>query len=607
MHTPTPIMRQLMSLLDRQEKRQGMMLFVLIVVMAFLELLGVSLILPFMDLLTKSDIGSDSAYSRYLSGFLSVDDRETMILVVGCVVIAVTVIANIVKAITTSLLYRFTYMRDSSISTRLLAAYLNRPYAFFLENNSSELAKNVLNEVGILVGGIIITGMLTLSRVIVTGALLLFLFIVNPFVTSVIMVGFGLFYGVIYMFYHRKIENIGDLRHKIAERRFNTVKEAFLNIKENKIYGLKSVFLKNYEGYARETAVYSAKHEIIGQIPRFLVEAVGVTALIAFLLYITLAKGQSVVDMIPMMTLFVLSGYKMLPNLQQIFAGAARIRFTLPVLRTIANELIYDVESNVASLKSHKDDSVSESGFYIQAKGLSFSYPSDRGAGLDDISFDVDRGTVIGIVGRTGAGKTTLIDVLLGLLDVQSGDIVIGGKSLHHCDRQDWYSLFSYVSQHVSLFESSVAYNITLKDDNDEETLSRIETVLKNVDLYDVVQTMPQGMQTPIGENGLSLSGGQRQRLSIARALFNEREILVLDEATSALDAIVEQKILDNIKSNSDKTVFMISHRLSTLTCCDKIMVMDSGHLVAFDTYDQLSKHCALFQSMVEKSSNTHG
>lgn len=600
-------MGRIMALFDRHEKRQALLLFVMIVVMAFLELLGVSLILPFVDILTKPDLQTESFYYRYLSQFFTIDNRRDMILIVGVIVIIVTIIANIFKAFTTSFLYHFTYMRDSSISTRLLASYLDRPYAFFLAHNSSDLTKNILNEVGVLVGGIVITGMLTLSRLVVTSALFLFLFFMNPVVTCLVTAGFGAFYVLIYLVYHRKIERLGELRHKIAERRFNTVKEAFANIKENKIYGLKGLFLDAYRIHATESALYSARHEIIGQIPRFFVEAVGISAVIGVMLYVTLIRGIDIVDLLPMMTLFIVSGYKMLPNLQQIFAGLARIRFTLPVLKTIADELSYRVPV--------RDDSQGERGAvvsdvgdgYVTFRGVSFSYAGDRGTGINGLDFTVNKGEVIGIVGQTGAGKTTLIDVLLGLLDISQGDIIVNGHHIHDTPRDEWFSLFSYVSQHISLFDASIAYNMTLGVETTPEIEKKIHHILKLVDLETVVQSMPQGILTPIGENGANLSGGQRQRLSIARALYMNRHILILDEATSALDAIVERKILGNLKADGDKTIFMISHRLSTLTGCDRIMVLENGRLVDFDRYDVLAIKNAMFKAMLEQNGQNKG
>jgi ABC-type bacteriocin/lantibiotic exporter with double-glycine peptidase domain len=574
----TAMITKISRLLSKQEKTQASLLLVLIVFAGFLEMVNLGLLIPFMALLTKSEITNHSEFIQSIYAHFEFQNYNDFLIAIGCLLIGSIVLSNIIRALAMTKTFHFTYMRDYSISKRLFEIYLGRPYDFFLTRNSSDLSKNILNEVGVMVGGIIITGMQVITKTCVIGFILLFLLIMNPQVTISISLVFLLFYGGIYFYFHRHIEEIGAKRHALAEKRFHFVKEAFANIKQTKIYNLENEFLDRYDDASKQSSYYSAKQAVIGQLPAFVMEALGGVVVLSVILFYSISTGGDFVSLIPMLSVYLFAGYRLLPNVQQLFAGVARMRFTMAALNSIEREFV-ESGSESDTIKIKKPSIKTTAKDAVTLNDVSYAYPSRQKMALDHVSFTAPRGQITAIIGKTGSGKTTLIDLILGLIKPEQGTVSLFDQSQDSIGQKQWFNHFAYVSQNVTLFDDSLAYNIALKHKITTKQKKAMNDIISILDLEKIVDDLNGLDGESIGENGQNLSGGQRQRISIARALFKNPDILIFDEATSALDIETEAKILKKIRNVTKKTIIFITHSDHILKYCDNIVTLSNGKI----------------------------
>lgn len=594
------ILTEIVKLLTGQELKDASVLLALVVFMAFLELSGVALIAPFLSLVLKTDIGVQNEYIQSVYHWMGFQQYDSFMVFYGLFLIGTLWGSGLFKSYTMYRLYDFTYAKDYTLSTRLFQTYLAQPYEFFLQRNSSDLGKNILSEVSVVVVGILVTGMQVIARLCIVLAIIMFLFFINPVLVLVVGGMFLAVYLSIYFFFHKKLQQMGEKRHKLVEIRYNDVKEAFMAIKETKIYGYEPYFLDSYAKHSAMVSKFSAYRDTIAQAPAYLVEAVGFTILITSMLYVLGQDGVDMNEIIPTLSTYAFAGYKLLPNIQQVFSGIARIKFTVPTLDNLVKEFALvgpQPQTNDKQLSAHvlKGDGV-------EFSGVSFCYQGASANALSDVDLRIPSGSTIGVVGRTGAGKTTLIDLFLGLLRPTKGNIQTVGLEMDSSDFINWKRGLSYVSQNICLFNDTILQNISMVENGQTPDLDKVWKILEAVDLADLVKGLPDGLDHLIGENGNRLSGGQRQRLSIARALYREGDVLVLDEATSALDKQTERQILLRIKEIG-KTVIMITHRLEQLKICDSIIYLSGGGHVVMGSYEEIQSKYPQFQQMI---SNQH-
>jgi len=595
-------LKDITSLLTRQELKEASILLVFVVLMAFLELMGVALIAPFLSLLLNAGVEGQSKYLQVVYSWLGFKEYTTFLYVYGAVLIGVIWVSGLFKSYTMYRLYDFTYAKDYTLSTRLFKTYLLQPYEFFLQRNSSDLTKNILSEVSVVVVGILVTGMQAFAKLCIIIAIVTFLFFINPMLIFVVGGTFLAVYLGIYFFFHSKLQEMGAMRHKLVEVRFNDVKEAFMAIKETKVYGYENYFLDSYAKNSSVISKFSSYRDTIAQSPAYLVEAVGFTILIAAMLYVLGTSGANINEIIPALSTYAFAGYKLLPNIQQVFSGIARIKYTIPTLSHLVKEfaLLTYLPANFPKESLGANEEEKEDIYFSE---VSFCYKGASSNALSDVNLCIPSGSIVGVVGRTGAGKTTLVDLCLGLLQPSSGRVHGSSSILDSSNFFGWKERFSYVSQNVCLFNDTILQNICMIGGGQSPDFDRVEMVLKIVDLDEFVTGLPNNTAYIIGENGNKLSGGQRQRLSLARALYRNANILILDEATSALDKQTEKRILQGIKGIG-KTVIMITHRLEHLRICDSIIYLKGAGHVDVGEYDALWDKYPQFRLMVSGPSN---
>jgi ABC-type multidrug transport system fused ATPase/permease subunit len=595
------IVRRLIGLLQPAELRRAAILLGVVIVSGLLETLGVASIVPLLAVLAHPELIMHNATLHRLYTLAGSGDPESFAALLGLGALVAIVFANGAGALTQWLLSDFGFGCAHSISRRLLQNYLRQPYVFFLNRNSSELAKNILAEVTHLTSHVLLPAVKITARSIVCLFIMILLLLVDPLLTLAAVVALGVAYGGIYAVVHGRVQRLGKRRLEAETERFRVASESFLGIKEIKLFGREDAYLDRYDLPSRRTARYYAMSEIIATLPRYVLETVAFGGILAAVLYLIHFKG-GFAEAVPVIGLFAFAAQRLLPSLQQIFFGASLMRFGLPTLVKIGDE--FQKTAGDAVVETGRAAAPLPFRESIELDGLRFAYPGATRPVIDNVTLRIAAGDCVAFVGATGSGKTTLIDLLCGLLVPDAGKIRIDGVPLDAQLRLSWRRSIGYVPQMIYLTDDTVARNIAFGIPDKQIDRGRVEAAARLARVHDFVASeLPAGYDTVIGDNGVRLSGGQRQRLGIARALYHDPPLIVLDEATSALDNATESAVMDAVNALArQKTVLIIAHRITTVQRCDQIFLVDQGRLKVCGTYDNLLEHSPEFRRLAQAS-----
>ena len=590
--------KKLLLLLNPHERKQAVLLLFMILIMAYADVIGVASILPFMAVLTNPVLIDTNLILNTLfqtSKMFGVATSEQFLVALGFLVFGLLVVSLFFKALTTYTIIRFVRMREYSIGKRLVEGYLRQPYSWFLSRNSAEIGKNILSEVGIIISNGIQPLMTLIAHSLTSIALIFLLFLVNPIITLTIVLIIGLAYGLIYKFSRSFLGRIGKERIKANENRFISVSEVFGAIKEVKFGSLEKSFIKRFSDSSKIFARHIANSHILQYLPRFALEIITFGGLL-LLIMILYSQTGTFNNIVPIISVYVFAGYKIMPALQTIYGSITLLRFVSPAL----DALDKDIKSSQISKKINQ--STLQLKNQIALKNISFNYPNTLEKALKNINVIIPAFTTIGIVGSTGSGKTTLVDVLLGLLEIQQGTLEVDQKIISQNNMISWQQSIGYVSQHIYLIDDTVAANIAFGIEPKNIDQKAIEYAAKIANLHEfIVSDLPEQYQTILGERGARLSGGQRQRIGIARALYHKPQVLILDEATSALDNITEKKVTDSLNDLKKKiTIILIAHRLNTIKACDNIILLEKGEIADQGTFTKLIEKNKTFREMAK-------
>ncbi|MCH2154287.1 MAG: ABC transporter ATP-binding protein/permease [Phycisphaerales bacterium] len=592
-------MKQLASttygLLERHERKQLWLLITLMIGQACLEVVSIGSILPFMALLERPEAihgiwFTEWAYQTF--GFTS--DRSFLIMA-GVVVLALFLLVNLVNALSLWAQARFAWMRSFSISRRLFESYLNRPYRFFLTRNSADFTRNIYQEVRQIVTGLILPSVILLSKLISIALILLLLIYINWAVSIGLAILFAGTYALVFLVSRKALAQIGKRIVAANEECYRVTNEAFGGIKEAKLGALENAYVNAFSPPGHMVARMSSRRIVIAGTPRYLLESVAFGGMLAIVL-ILLGTSKGVSEIIPTVSVFAMAGYRLMPALSQVFVAVANIRSSTASLDVVATDLNEDSSNFSDSEPSNPVPFKDE----IVLDDVSFEYDQNNARVLDGINLKIKRGDSLAIVGPTGAGKTTLVDILLGLLEPSTGTMKVDDNVISRSHLRGWQQELGYVPQHIFLSDNSIAKNILLGTGNTAPDQERLAQAASIAGIHEfIMNDLPNGYATHVGERGVRLSGGQIQRLGIARAIYANPSILFLDEATSALDTKTEQSVMAGIQSESDnRTVVIIAHRLSTIRFCDRIIVLEKGRIVDSGSWDELHDRCELFREL---------
>ena len=588
---------KIFGLLDRKERRRFYQLLAMIVVMGVLDMVGVAAILPFLAVVSNPAQIGKSHYLSLLQNWTGFTEPNSFLIFLGIGVFAVIVLSLLFKTLTLHALGHFSHMRNHSISVRLLSRYLSQPYVWFLRRHSADLAKQVLSEVQNLVLGVIIPAMRLLAQSVSLLFLVILLLAVSPVVALSASVLLGGSYVVIFLIARRLLLRLGKRRLEANQARFQVAGEAMGGIKEVKLMGLEEVYLDRFRGPSHQMAEATATMQLVGEMPRHLLEAIAFGGMIVLIMVLMLQDGSSLSSILPTLGVFAFASLRMFPAVQQIYHSLTQLRSSAPVLEAIHRDI---TETAGAAPPGRASSEVLHLRGHLELAAVDYAYPLAERPVLNGLSLTIPARTTVGIVGGTGAGKTTAVDVMLGLLTPQAGELRVDGAAITPETLRAWQNTIGYVPQQIFLVDDSVTANIAFGIPADKVDHAAVERAAKVANLHDFVMAdLAQGYQTFVGERGVRLSGGQRQRIGIARALYHDPDVLILDEATSALDNLTERAVMEAVHNLShEKTIIMIAHRLSTVKDCETIFLMDKGRLVAQGRYDALVAENDTFRRM---------
>ena len=580
-------LNKILYLLTPHERKRAGLLLVLILIMALLDIIGVASILPFMAVLTNPSLIETNIILNTMFQALSifgVENNQQFLFALGILVFVLLIISLSFKAFTTYAQVRFIQMREYNIGKRLVEAYLHQPYSWFLSHNSADLGKTILSEVSQVVGGGIRAFIELIAKGLVIISLITLLIIVDPKLAFIISLFLGGVYILIFYFIRTFLNKIGEKRLKNNQLRFTAVMEAFGAIKEIKVGGLEKNYLKNFSNSAQIYAQTQASAQVIGQLPRFILEAIAFGGILLILLYVMSQTG-SFNSSLPIISLYVFAGYRLMPSLQHFYAASTSLTFIGPAL----DKLTHDFKSLKSFDEKQRQDILSFNKT-ITLKKIFYNYPNTSRTALNNINLSIPIKSTVGLVGATGSGKTTILDILLGLLESQKGTLEVDAKVITKQNSRSWQKNIGYVPQHIFLADETVAANIAFGIEPKDIDHEAVEKASKIASLHEfVTNELPKQYQTTIGERGIRLSGGQRQRIGIARALYHNPKVLILDEATSALDSQTEKAVMDAVhKLGKDITIILVAHRLNTVKNCDIIFKLEKGKLIGQGSFDEL-------------------
>ncbi len=588
--------KKLLFLLSKPDRKRAGLLLVLVIIMALLDMIGVVSIMPFMTVLTnpgivETNIVLNKAFK--ISSMFGVETNQQFLFFLGVFVMVMLVISLAFKALTIYLQLKFTSMCQYRISKRFVKAYLYQNYSWFLNRHSADLGKTILSEVGMVVskGLSPMISLITQSTIVLT--LITMLTIVNTKIAIIIGLTISLSYFLIYKFVRSILSRIGEGRLKANQLRFTTIIEAFGSIKEIKIGSLEKNFVSRFSDQAKIFAKYQASGQSISMLPRFFLEAIAFGGMLLVVLYL-IKQSSTFTDVLPIIALYAFAGYRLMPAFQLIYSNITSLRLVGPSLDAMYTDLknlkpINDYHRRQNGLQLNKE---------LLLKNINYNYPNSTKTTLKDVSLRIPAYSTVGFVGTTGSGKTTMIDIILGLLEPQQGTIEVDGKVINEENLKVWQSSIGYVPQEIYLADDTVSANIAFGIDLKDIDQDTVERCAKIANVHDfVVNELPLKYQATLGERGVRLSGGQRQRIGIARALYHNPKVLILDEATSSLDNLTEKTVMDSVHNiGNDITVILIAHRLNTVKKCDMIFLFENGALKNSGSFEKLSKESDLFQ-----------
>jgi ATP-binding cassette, subfamily B, bacterial PglK len=570
-------LRKLAFLLTPKQRLEAIALLALMVVGMALEMLGISLVLPALLLMTRSSgvVTNPSMHAiAHLLGNLS----RVQIVVWGTLaLVGVYTVKTLFLAFLLWRQMRFVYGVQAEISYRLFSNYLRQPYLFHVGRNSAFLIRNATTEVQVFCHILLAPTFNFLTECFVLAGIAAVLLIVEPLGTIIIATSLAAVAYIFHLATHRAVREWGIARHDHEGRRLQSLQQGLGGVKDVLLLGREQDFLEEYQLHNVASARASRDHDTLHHTPRLALELLAVLGLAIFVL-VKLRSGVAVDSLVPTIGLFAAAAFRIMPSANRVISAAHNVHYALPVLSTLYRELslpgagVDGQQARVAPIALQHS---------IRMTGVVFTYPGASSPALSFIDLTIARGTTVGFIGGSGAGKSTLVNVLLGLLPPDSGLVEVDGADIAQCLRS-WQGTVGYVPQTIFLTDDSLRRNIAFGIPAERIDEAAVRSALSSAQLDEFVASLPQGLDTAVGERGVRVSGGQLQRIGIARALYHNPSVLILDEATSSLDALTERGVMRAVGAlHGQKTIIIVAHRSSTLQDCDRIFKLEAGRLVA--------------------------
>ncbi|MBE7546049.1 MAG: ABC transporter ATP-binding protein [Planctomycetia bacterium] len=609
------IFSKFLYLFNRREKLQIFALFILILVSALFETFGVGLMYPFISILKNPEVIHSYRILHWFYVFMGMGSLKEFLIWAVIGLIAFYLLKNAFLVLLAYAQSRFIYNKQILFAHRLFVFYLNQPYTFHVQRNTAELLHKINVTVSTLFSGFLLYAIMFVIEIITTLSILSLLIILKPLPSIIAVSVLGVITIFFYKLIRKKIGKLGEMRHHFGEQMVRWVTQGLGGIKETKVLGREGFFAneynKNSKGYVNaERFLY-----VINQLPRPFLETICILSMFLIML-LMMAQNKDLGSIIPTLSLFAMAAFRIIPSMNRIFAAATLMRYNSSSVEIVYNELT-SFDKHPASFERAPADVIAKTvdkpktpavsfpageSFFdnaIELKNVSYQYPNTEKAVLNGISLVIPKHYSIGFVGPSGAGKTTLVDVIIGLLTPTHGEVLVDGKIMKD-NLSDWQRRIGYIPQSIYLSDDTIRRNIAFGLPDEQIDEDQIWSVLESAQLKEFVNNLPDKLGTFVGERGIRLSGGQRQRIGIARALYRNPEVLVMDEGTASLDNETEWEIMQTVKNlRGEKTTIIIAHRLSTIKNCNLLYFIKDGTITDYGVYDELFDKSQEFKSMV--------
>lgn len=600
------LIKQLFNLLTAKQRRQIIRLQVLVVLMAFAEILAVASIGPFMGLVGNPDLLlGDNILARYYvyTGF---SEPYDFMFLLGVVVLLLMATGSLISMITVWKMAEFSAKIGSEIGDRLYQYYLYQPWLFHSAGSSAQLTKQIATETHRVTINILNPLMQLNAKLILVIFIVSGLLVFDPYIAAITFVLFALAYIILYRVVRKRIVTNGKEISKTSTDRYKLMSEAFGGIKDVLLLGRQKEFIRRFNLTGGRLAHAQGLNQALTLAPRYFIELIAFSAVILFVLYLIRNYQGDMGKVLPILAVYSLAGFKLLPSLQQIYASITTIKGGMAAFESIKNDLVHSAADQSFQLidKSYSStESILEPKYSIVLKNIYFSYPKKNSSALTNINIEIPANSTIGIVGSSGSGKSTLIDLLLGLISPEQGVMKIDDQVITHDNLRAWQNCVGYVPQNIFLSDNTIKENIAFGLEVSQIDMNRLQRAVEMAHLDELIKELPNGLDTRVGERGVQLSGGQRQRIGIARCLYQEASVLIFDEATSALDGVTEKQIMNAIyEFAGKKTVIMIAHRTKTVEKCDTIYLMKHGSVDDSGKYDELYERNNFFKRLADNA-----
>lgn len=565
--------KKIWHILTPEQKKKASILLMLMFFGMLLEMLGLSLVIPALAIMTQNDLANQYPLLKPFLNYLG-DPSPSELVMFGMLTLA---IVYTIKAIFLGFLAwlqaKFSFSVQASVSKQLFSNYLYQPYTFHLQHNSGRLIQNVSNEVSIF-NNVIQSALIILTEGLVFIGITVLLFIIEPvgafFVITILSMAGWLFYKVT----RKLILKWGEARQYHEGLRMQHLQQGLGGAKDVKLLGRETEFLNQFSAHNLRSAKVGEFQTTVRALPRFWLELLAILGLVTLVL-VMIELGKPMDSIIPMLGVFTAAAFRVMPSVNRVLSAFQGLRFASPVIGMLFKEL--RLTPNSKNIENNERFPFNDS---IELKNISFMYPASEIPAIDNISISISCGSMTGFIGTTGAGKTTLVDIILGLLTPNKGAILVDNINIQK-NMRGWQDQIGYVAQSIFLTDDTLRRNVAfgLSDETIDE--DAVWKAVRAAQLESFVGELPLGLDTIVGERGVRLSGGQRQRIGIARALYHDPQVLVLDEATSSLDTDTERSVMNAVNAmHGKKTILIITHRLSTTENCDQVYCLEKGAVV---------------------------
>lgn len=570
------MLKKINYVLDKKQKIHLILLLIIIFIGAFVELLGVSAILPVVNVATSPETIDQTWYLSWLKQTLKLEDAGQMLIVLSIILIIIYILKNVYVTIMYNMQYGFIFGNQKKLAVKLMDCYMHQNYLFHVSKNVAELQRNVTSDVNGFFT-VVLNFLQFLAEISVCVVLVLYLLMQDFVTTMAVAVLLFIFVGLFAGIFKKILGEKGRKNREVNVQVTKWILQSFSGIKEIKVINAEDFFIDNYNKYYSQFATLQRQQSMLTFLPRPVMETVCICGLLLAVILKLTIDSSDIASFIPTLSVFAIAAFRMLPSFNRITGYLGGIMFSIPSIDAIYNdlkeveqllkqkEIIEKIDENMSLTKS------------IQMEHVSFKYPESDKWILKNANIEIRKNSSVAFIGASGAGKTTAADLILGLLEPEEGHILVDGVDI--CTNMAaWHQKIGYIPQTIYLMDDTIKANIAFGVDEANIDETRIQKALKEAQLDEFITQLPEGIHTEIGDRGVKLSGGQRQRIGIARALYRNPEVLILDEATSALDNDTEKEVMEAIDSlHGTRTLIVIAHRLTTIQNCDEIYEVENG------------------------------